>query len=260
MPKTSHVIIQLSDIHLSAQGTIAHGAPGVRPRDNLLRALSLLADTGIRPDIFLLTGDLADTGDPACYDDLAGVMTDAAAEMGGIVVYVPGNHDDRATFRRHLLQEPPESSPINQLRWRNGLRIVALDSTVPGKGWGALDEATMGFLETSLASTAPAGTVLALHHPPVQSPIEEMARVSLQDPGRLANAIASSDVKIVLCGHYHHETVGMLGPIPVWVSPATAYRADVTSSTLRGLAGSAISRIDLAGIAPTVTVIHIPNS
>ena len=49
--------------------------PGVRPRDNLLRALNALDKAGIRPDVFLLTGDLANTGDGACYDDLAAIMT-----------------------------------------------------------------------------------------------------------------------------------------------------------------------------------------
>jgi hypothetical protein len=87
-----------------------------------------------------------------------------------------------------------------------------------------------------------------------------MARLMLQAPGRLAEALAQYDVRIVLCGHYHHESLGTAGAVPVWVGPATAYRADVTSTdAFRGVAGGAISRVDLAPAGPTVSVIPIPE-
>ena len=76
-----------------------------------------------------------------------------------------------------------------------------------------------------------------------------MAEMSLCDPERLRNAVAGSDVRIVLCGHTHH----------VWVSPASAYRADTTSTQVfRGVPGTAFSRIDLSDDGPTVTVSPVP--
>jgi len=86
-----------------------------------------------------------------------------------------------------------------------------------------------------------------------------MAEMSLCDPERLRDAIAGSDVRIVLCGHTHHAALGTLGAIPVWVSPASAYRADTTSTQVfRGVPGTAFSRIDLSDDGPTVTVIPVP--
>lgn len=236
--------------------------PGVRPRDNLVRGLGELAAAGLRPDVFLLTGDLTDTGDGACYDDLAAILAEAAAGCGASVIYLPGNHDDRAAFRRHLLGDAVAApgAPLNQTHWRDGLRVIALDSTIPGEDGGRLDEATLGYLRAELAAPARDGTIVALHHPPLPSPVEPMSRMALRDPDRLRDAIAGSDVRIVLCGHFHHEALGMLGATPVWVSPAAAYRND-TASTLvfRDIRAAAFSRIDLGdrGDGPLVTVFPV---
>jgi 3',5'-cyclic-AMP phosphodiesterase len=250
-----YLLVQISDVHLTASGSFL---PGINPRANLVKALRLLDATGIRPDVFLLTGDLADAGEGACYDDLAGLMTEAAGRSGASVIYLPGNHDERGTFRRHLLGGPGDG-PVNQTRWRDGLRIIALDSTIPGESHGALDDQTLGYLRAELAAAAPDGTVLALHHPPIPSPIQPMAQIALRAPERLRDAIAGSDVRIVLCGHNHHEALGTLGPVPVWVCPAIAYRADVTSTqTFQRVPDIALSRIDLSDDGPTATVIAVP--
>jgi Icc protein len=253
----SHLLVQISDVHLTASGSLP---PGVRPRDNLLSGLRLLAEAAIRPDVFLLTGDLADAGDGGCYRDLAGILASAANPSGASVIYLPGNHDDRDPFRRHLLGGSG-SGPVNQTHWRDGLRIIALDSTVPGEDGGDLDEETLGYLRAELGRPAPDGTVLALHHPPILSPIQPMSRMALRDPERLRDAIAGSDVRIVLCGHNHHEALGTLGAVPVWVSPASAYRLDTTSrQTFQGFPGSAFSRIELSDDGLVVTVINVPQA
>lgn len=253
----SHLLVQISDVHLTASGWLT---PGVRPRDNLLSGLRLLDEAAIRPDVFLLTGDLADAGDGDCYDDLGRILAAAARQSGASVVYLPGNHDDRETFRRRLLGGSG-AGPVNQTHWREGLRIIALDSTIPGEDGGALDEGTLGYLRSELTAPAPDGTVVALHHPPIPSPIEPMSRLALRDPGRLRDAIAGSDVRLILCGHNHHEALGTLGAVPVWVSPASAYRLDTASTrTFRGIPGTAFSRIDLSDDGPRVTVIPVPET
>jgi 3',5'-cyclic-AMP phosphodiesterase len=248
-----YLLVQLSDIHLTTSGIGPHGA---RTRDNLLAALREGAAAGLRPDVFLVTGDLADAGEGPCYDDLAAILADAARASGASVVYLPGNHDDRDEFRRRLAGgDGAPGAPVNQTHWRDGLRIIALDSTIPGEDGGALDDQTLRYLRSELATPAPDGTIVALHHPPILSPVEPMARMALRDPGRLRDAIAGSDACLVLCGHSHHEAFGMLGATPVWVSPAIAYRLDVTSTgAFRGVPGTAFSGIRLGDDGPVVTV------
>ena len=59
-----HLLLQFSDLHL---------VPGARVRQfsdplaNLDRAIELITASAIRPEGILLTGDLADTGDPHAY-------------------------------------------------------------------------------------------------------------------------------------------------------------------------------------------------
>jgi 3',5'-cyclic-AMP phosphodiesterase len=251
----SYLLVQITDVHLTPSGLLR---PGVRPRDNLLSGLRLLEASGIRPDVFLLTGDLADAGDGPSYDDLAGILAEAVRGSGASVVYLPGNHDDRAAFRCHL-DGGADDGPVNQTHWRDGLRIIALDSTVPGEAHGALADETLDYLRAELETAAPDGTVVALHHPPVRSPIEPIAAIRLRDPERLRDAIAGSDVRIVVCGHNHHPALGTLGTVPVWIGPATSYQPDITSTqVIRAVPDAAFSRIDLSGEDVMVTVIPVP--
>ncbi len=255
---TRYLIVQISDVHLTSDGPLR---PGVHPRENLVAGLALLAASGLRPDFLLLTGDLADVGEASCYRDLAAIVGPAAEDVGAAVVYLPGNHDRRPAFARELLGRDTGTAPINQVHWRGGLRVVSVDSVVPGEEHGFLAEETLDFLRTTLEPPAPDGTVLAVHHPPIPSPIELMSRIRLRNADRLAEAIAGTDVRMVLCGHNHHEGSGVIGATPVWVAPATAYRLDVTSETaFRPLPGSAFSRVDLDELGARASEIPIPLS
>lgn len=247
----SYTLVQVSDVHLRPDGVMANGA---RPRENLLAALAAVAEAVPAPDAFLLTGDLTDGGDAACYDDLAELARAAAG--GAEVIYLPGNHDERAAFRRHLLGTGGDG-PVNQARRVGGLRVIALDSVIPGEDRGELGEEALEFLRRELAAgPAPDGTVVALHHPPVGSPIEPMTAIALGNPRQLAQAVAGSDVRLIMAGHFHHEASGQLGGVPVWVGPATAYRLDTASTgSYQNIHAAATSRIELTPAGPLATTI-----
>jgi 3',5'-cyclic AMP phosphodiesterase CpdA len=149
--------------------------------------------------------------------------------------------------------------PIDQVLWFGELRVVALDTVIPGADGGALSEEQLDWLRQELATPAGDGTVLALHHPPIPSPIRPMAALALAQPDRLASAIEATDVCLVVSGHNHHASAGALGRIPVWVSPALAYRSDaLVEGAYVGLPGSAFTRIDIVDRRPVVTVIPVP--
>jgi hypothetical protein len=64
---------------------------------------------------------------------------------------------------------------------------------------------------------------------------------------------------LIVCGHYHHVMLGTVGGVPVWVSPAISDLTDVTCpDELRMIAGSGVSRIELAGGEHVLSVIPIP--
>ena len=186
-------------------------------------------------------------------------MDTAVGVVGGKVVYLPGNHDERSAFRRHLLDQDADSSPINQIHWIDGLRVVSLDSVVVGEEFGELDDETLSFLADAIAMPATDGTVVAFHHPPIPSPVHPMAAIMLRHGERLAEVVRGSDVRLILSGHNHHEALGSLGGVPVWVAPSTAYRMDILSrEAVRGLPGCAISQVDLSDENATVSIIPVP--
>jgi 3',5'-cyclic AMP phosphodiesterase CpdA len=108
-----------------------------------------------------------------------------------------------------------------------GLRLIALDSTVPGWHHGDLDAAQLSWLRAELAEPAPRGTILALHHPPLPSHIPFFDILELRDQRGLADAIAGTDVRAILAGHLHYSTSGTFAGVPVSVAAASCYTMDL---------------------------------
>lgn len=245
-------------MHVVARGELR---PDVYPIDNLEVVLSTITNAGLRPDALVLTGDLVNAGDEASYALLREHVAGCAAGLGAAAVYLPGNHDARGPFRQLLLDQPADDAPIDQVVWFGGLRLIALDSTVPGEEHGALDPTQLSWLASELARPAPDGTVVALHHPPITSPIASMARIALRDPQALGEVIAASDVLMVVCGHNHHASASALSGVPVWVSPASAYQSDVLSAAeYRGLPGCGFTRIDVGPAGAVATVVPLDRA
>jgi Icc protein len=253
--QTRHCVLQISDVHIAAGG---ERWSGIDQLGNLERLLALVQASALAPEAVFLTGDLADTGDASSYRVLKERVQPFAEKLGASVVWLPGNHDDRRAFRQHLLGEEPADHPIDQVVWLGGLRIVALDTTVPGEDHGELSDQQLAWLSGELAAPAPDGTIVALHHPPVGSPIVSMDAIALAAPERLGRVVEGTDVSLIIAGHNHHASAGMLGPVPVWVGPACAYQADVLSeSQFRRLVGCAFTRIDVVDGRPLATLVPV---
>jgi Icc protein len=223
-------LLHISDTHLLAGNRALAGR--FDTAENLARALQAAEATGIRPDAIVFTGDLTDLGEPEAYVALREAVEPVAARMGAPVVWVAGNHDERAAMRRDLLGLEATEDPVTSVWDLGGLRLIALDSTVPGWHHGDLDEAQLGWLSDLLASPAPLGTVLALHHPPIPSHVPLFDILELRDQSRLARVIAGSDVRAILAGHLHYSTSGTFAGVPVSVAAATCYTMNLARSAV----------------------------
>ena len=215
------VIVHISDTHLLAGNRPLGGRYDTA--GNLSATLAAVERTGIRPDAIVFTGDLTDLGEPDAYAALRAEVEPFAARLGAPVVWVAGNHDERPALREGLLDAAPSSEPATGVWDLGGLRLVGLDSTVPGWHHGDLDAAQLDWLRDVLATPAPLGTILALHHPPLPSHIPFFDILELQHQDELAAAIAGSDVRAILAGHLHYSTSGTFHGIPVSVASATCY-------------------------------------
>ncbi|MCM3921947.1 metallophosphoesterase [Frankia sp. AiPs1] len=241
-------LIQVSDTHLLPAGELMHGRVDTFALLETVAA-TVASSTGPVAGI-LLTGDLADDGSPASYRRLRQIIDPLAATFDAPVVYAMGNHDERLAFRAELLggaAGAPADHPCDSVHLVDGLRLVALDSTTPGRHDGWLTDAQLAWLADVLATPAPRGTLLIVHHPPLPSPVPTVHLLRLAAAERLADVVAGTDVRMILSGHAHHAGAGALAGIPVWISPALAYDADPLppDGRLRGLLGGGFSRIDL---------------
>jgi 3',5'-cyclic AMP phosphodiesterase CpdA len=236
-PEPGHVIVHVSDTHFLADGARLYGR--VDTDSTLGRAMRQLKRSGVHPDAIVLTGDIADRGEADAYGRVRALVEPLADQLGAELVWVMGNHDERGRFRASLLDESPSTAPVDRVVMANGLRIIALDSSVPGFHHGALDDGQLDWLRSELREPAPHGTILALHHPPIPTALPLMTILELQQQDRLAEVLAGSDVRAILGGHLHYATTGSFAGIPVSVAAATCYTMDLSAPTrqLEGIAG-----------------------
>jgi 3',5'-cyclic-AMP phosphodiesterase len=234
-PPASHVIAHISDTHLLGEGRSLYGKVPVEER--LVAALQRLEASPVRPDALVFTGDLTDLGEPDAYRRLRAAVEPVAQRMGAELVWVMGNHDERAPYASLLFDEPETDAPQDRVHDIRGLRVISLDTTVPGYHHGELTAAQLDWLAGVLAEPAPHGSVLAVHHPPVPTPLEVMAVLELHDQPALAEVLQGSDVRVILGGHLHYSTHSTFAGIPVSVAAATCYTLDLGADAQRLLSG-----------------------
>lgn len=217
--------MHLSDTHLLAEGRKLGGRYDVSALlDAVAARIRRMRPT---PDAIVVTGDLTDLGEPGAYRSLRAVLEPLAAELGAALIWVVGNHDERPALREHLLDETPSEEPVIGVWDLDGLRLIALDSSVPGWHHGNLDPDQLDWLRAELAVPAPLGTLLALHHPPLPSHIPFFDILELQNQDAFAEAIRGTDVRGILAGHLHYAMSGTFAGVPVSVAAATCYTMDL---------------------------------
>lgn len=224
-PEPTHRILHLSDTHFVNEQRPLYGA--VDCDAQLATLIERLRGSEVRPDAIVLTGDLADHGAEDAYQRLRAALDPVAAEYDCPIVWVMGNHDDRRTFRRVLQDDALGDGPVDHVTMVDGLRIIALDSTVPGAHHGQITPDQLEWLEAVLAVPAPSGSLLALHHPPVPTHLGLLQAVELRDAHVLESVLAGSDVRAILAGHFHYPVSSTFAQIPVSVVAATCYTQDL---------------------------------
>ncbi|WP_031478901.1 metallophosphoesterase family protein [Streptomyces bicolor] len=250
-------ILHLSDTHLERTDT--PNKYGVNATDSLrlmLAELRHLRDVGA----VVVTGDIADDGAVEAYTAVRDLVGEFARRLGAPVFYTTGNHDERDAFGKVLGSGHPEpvlvleseASERAAVSTVGGLRLVTLDSLVPGKVYGELGARQLQWLKGVLSTPAERGTVLAFHHPPISLDISATQPFfGLRNPGELGEVIRGSDVRVVLTGHYHLQLCGLLESVPVWVTPGVVNRIDLTAApgTERAVRGASASLVELDGAA-----------
>jgi len=256
-PRPDHFLLHLSDTHLLAGGKRLYGTVDVEA--HLAQLFAEVEASGARPEAIVFTGDLADKGEPGAYERLRDIVEPAAQRMGARVIWVMGNHDDRAAFRTTLLDqlpsEAPPEAPINRVFDLNGLRLITLDTSVPGHHYGELSAEQLAWLAQELSVPAPDGTIIAMHHPPIPSVLDLAVAVELRDQQPLATVLQGSDVRSILAGHLHYSSTATFAGIPVSVASATCYTQDLNVPVGGTLGRDGARAFNLVHVFPN-TVLH----
>ncbi|MGO3148224.1 MAG: metallophosphoesterase, partial [Leucobacter sp.] len=137
--------------------------------------------------------------------------------------------------------------PVQSVVALDGWRTIVLDTSVPGAGYGSLDDSQLDFLAAALETPAEHGTVIVMHHPPIaaQTDLLEALALGEEDAKSFWEIVDGTDVRAILSGHYHHPIVEFVHGIPVIVAPgvaniARAFESRSEESALDGFGGASI--------------------
>jgi 3',5'-cyclic-AMP phosphodiesterase len=224
MALTRVLIAQLSDPHVRPTGVLYHGVTD--SNQALTDAIDHVLGLDRRPDLVVLTGDLVDEGRPEEYQTLRRIL--AALTIPYLVI--PGNHDDRDNLRTAFSDHTylPRSGPLHYCVDDYPVRIIGLDSTVPGEHHGHIEAEGLEWLEGVLARDPSKPTIVMLHHPPFVSGISYMDEYRYFDGAQLRSVIERfGNIEIVLCGHVHRPMVKRWANTVICTSPSTTTQIDL---------------------------------
>ena len=215
------IVAQLSDPHIVAVGELLYGR--VDTAQFLARAVAEINRLDPLPDVVVVTGDLVDHGAPAEYEHLRVLL----APLRMPLFVIPGNHDAREALRQAFgadgylpaegfLQFAIEEFPV---------RLVALDTLLPGDNRGVLCAERRGWLEATLVAARERPTLLLMHHPPFTTGIDFMDRFRLADAAALAEIVARHpQIERILCGHLHRAIDHRFAGTVAGTAPSTAHQ------------------------------------
>lgn len=216
------LVCQITDLHIKTPGKLSYRV--VDCAAMLVRCVAEILRLPQRPDVVVATGDLVDFGRVEEYAHLRRLL----APLPMPIYFIPGNHDERGTLRAafpdhaYLRQwEPYVQYAIDD--WP--VRIVALDTVIPGQGGGRIDAPRLEWLERTLAAEPAKPTLVIMHHPPFATLIGHMDKLGLEGSAELERVIARHpQVERVLCGHVHRPIQFRFGGTIASICPSPAHQ------------------------------------
>ena len=220
--ETMTILAQLTDLHIREPNKLAYGRLDTAPY--LRTCVESLLRLRQKPDAVVLTGDLTDFGRPAEYAHLRQLL----APLDMPLYLLPGNHDDRAHLRaafpdhRYMMQGEFIQYAVDI----GPLRLIALDTLIPGESGGQLCDLRLQWLRETLAASAGRPVVIAMHHPPFRTLIGHMDKIGLQAGAEALQEIVSqySNIERIICGHLHRVIDVRFGGTIASTAPAPAHQ------------------------------------
>ena len=195
-------IAQITDLHVVARDRLCYHR--VPTNEQVRQAVSHLNNLKPSPDAVIVSGDLTDHG----RDEEYSVLRELLSPLKVPVFVIPGNHDNRAALLKSFADQdymPPTGSPfVNYVIDDYPIRLIGLDTSVPGHHHGELCAERLRWLEGTLSGRPDAPTLIFMHHPPFRTGIRWMDSAGLHG-GRELELVVSRHPQVVrvACGHIH---------------------------------------------------------
>ncbi|WP_305985455.1 phosphodiesterase [Roseibium sp. MMSF_3544] len=216
------LIAQITDLHLRPRGLACYRVSDTNMMaERAIRSLQALSP---KADAIVVTGDLTDRSDPREY----AVARELLSRLEAPVYLMPGNHDSSDGMRREMADFPglqgTKDGKIFYAATIGAVRLVALDSHLPGRPQGQLGQEQLTWLDATLReSTKP--TLVALHHPPSLSGIVHMDNMGLIDADALEEVLKPhAHVDRILCGHIHRPIITSFAGKVMTLAPSTGHQ------------------------------------
>jgi Icc protein len=214
------IIAQISDSHITQVGGTADRKYATAT--HLQRAVAHLTRLPAPPDVVLVTGDCVDRGSVAEYER----FRDLLRPLTMPVYVIPGNHDDRVHLREVFGTQgaKPMAGFVQYVVDEGPVRLIALDTNIPGHHAGHLCAERLRWLEERLAEAPARPTVIFLHHPPFPTGLQVFDQRGLEGAEAFGALVARSpNVERVVAGHIHCAMQRRFSGTLAMTCPSTAY-------------------------------------
>ncbi len=208
-------ILQITDSHLFAGST--GRLMGLDTNASFQAVLDLIIANERRPDLILLTGDLAQDSSEEAYAHMATQLSNFKVPL----YCLPGNHDKprlmRETFEKLGFSQDSE---IDTGAWQ----ILLMNSHQAGKVAGRVTKSDLKQLEQRLKQSS-RHQLICLHHQPVPVGCRWLDKIGLdnaQDFMRIVNQ--ADNVRAVLFGHVHQHFEAQHSKLHLMSTPSTCFQ------------------------------------
>lgn len=205
------VMIQITDTHLLEYPHLEF--VGMHPEQSFHAVIDLMRQQHPQIDLIVNTGDLAQTPTPVTYNRYVQHMQ----QLNIPFFHTPGNHDDVAHFPFHEA-DPTQLTVIELGKWC----IILLNSAQPERIDGRIAEVQLQQLSTLLTKYHDHHVILACHHHPFAMQSAWIDQHKLKNSSDLLETIQPfSNIKAILCGHVHQDSIHHWQGIEFLSTPST---------------------------------------
>ena len=213
---SSIVILQITDLHILTKNN--QSMSGVDTYAAFCEILKLAHQQHSHIDLTLVTGDLAQQPSQSSYQRIVTELE----KYSSPAICLPGNHDDFA-----LMQQFINSTQVNCNKHYlfDQWQVISLNSKKPNSQGGYLAQSELAYLESILQKHPKLNTLIAVHHPPVETGSRWMDTMIIENNNELFARLENyPQVKAISCGHIHQSLESRKNDILILGTPATCFQ------------------------------------